>query len=279
MKKNAFTLVELLVVIAIIALLLAILMPSLRKVRAQAQTVVCGTRMKQLATADIMYAHQYGATAPPCRFAFGLPFDGKWYDQSWTNFRKYWNYGKLRGDLRYKAFTTGNLYPFLKNGEVFVCPAIPKTGRPPVPPGGKEYPDRVFGFDSHYNYTPRWSYVNNVMPGGCQPAGQWDYSINPDMVKPSPSNVFLFMDEGWDSTWLGHDNTMVFFMIEFDKSMVKSRMYDILSPDHNGGGNLSFFDGHLEYMKQSTFINKYDDLKNRPGSFDFFGGYTAIGVR
>lgn len=59
MKKRGFTLIELLVVIAIIALLLSILMPSLRKVKEVARQVVCSSNMKQLALGNLVYAAEY----------------------------------------------------------------------------------------------------------------------------------------------------------------------------------------------------------------------------
>ena len=59
MKKRGFTLIELLVVIAIIALLLSILMPSLRKAKEVARRVVCSSNMKQLALGNLVYAAEY----------------------------------------------------------------------------------------------------------------------------------------------------------------------------------------------------------------------------
>lgn len=59
MKKKGFTLIELLVVIAIIAMLMAILMPALSKVKKIAARVVCGTNLKGLGTAQTVYANDY----------------------------------------------------------------------------------------------------------------------------------------------------------------------------------------------------------------------------
>ncbi|MHC4118454.1 MAG: type II secretion system protein [Planctomycetota bacterium] len=61
---TGFTLIELLVVIAIIALLMAILMPALARVRKQAKTVLCQTNLKQWGMIWAMYMDDQNGKFP-----------------------------------------------------------------------------------------------------------------------------------------------------------------------------------------------------------------------
>ena len=58
-KRSGFTLIELLVVIAIIALLMAILMPALQRVKKQAKVVTCQSNLHQWGLIFSMYTGDY----------------------------------------------------------------------------------------------------------------------------------------------------------------------------------------------------------------------------
>jgi prepilin-type N-terminal cleavage/methylation domain-containing protein len=58
--RQAFTLIELLVVIAIIAILAALLLPSLARAKASARRAVCVSNLRQLNLATLTYADEHG---------------------------------------------------------------------------------------------------------------------------------------------------------------------------------------------------------------------------
>ena len=78
-KSRAFTLIELLVVVAIIAILVAILVPSLSRARQQAYRVKCAANLKALGMGLMYYADDNNDYMPDMRGAAGPP--GYWAEQ------------------------------------------------------------------------------------------------------------------------------------------------------------------------------------------------------
>ncbi len=99
LERNGFTLIELLVVIAVIALLLAILMPALRKARGQAQMAVCSAQLRQFGLAWNQYADDNDGFnieyAPSSQWATG----GFWFYQLGPYFSAK-EFANAQGDTR-----------------------------------------------------------------------------------------------------------------------------------------------------------------------------------
>jgi len=77
-NSRAFTLIELLVVIGIVALLMAVLLPTLQCVRSQARAVACQANLHQWALLISMYADENDGRLPEQYVKWGVPLDGSW---------------------------------------------------------------------------------------------------------------------------------------------------------------------------------------------------------
>ena len=85
-KMCVFTLIELLVVVAIIAILMSLLVPSLKKARAVAKSAVCLKNQQTIGVADLLYANEnnnwFNPNQPQAHVA-----DYRWAKN--TEFRQY----------------------------------------------------------------------------------------------------------------------------------------------------------------------------------------------
>lgn len=80
-RLKGFTLIELLVVVAIIAVLIALLLPALAKVRENARSTVCKSRLKQYGAGIFLYAQNNQDRFPP----FCYYWDGGHPERNWRN--------------------------------------------------------------------------------------------------------------------------------------------------------------------------------------------------
>ena len=111
-RKNhfSFTLIELLVVIAIIAILAAILLPSLQSARERGKTASCVNNLKQIGAAMNMYSDDFGDWVCPANQPGASNYERDWYKHI-SNYNGI--LGKSYGLYLYKNKTTGT----------FFCPA------------------------------------------------------------------------------------------------------------------------------------------------------------
>jgi prepilin-type N-terminal cleavage/methylation domain-containing protein len=94
MKRiKGFTLIELLVVVAIIAVLVALLLPSLSQARSTAKRIQCATNLKTLGTTCLMYGNENRDYLPLgmdyCWINFDYDYNGTVYGRLWKSLAPY----------------------------------------------------------------------------------------------------------------------------------------------------------------------------------------------
>ena len=244
MKKiKAFTLIEMLVVVAIIALLIAILLPSLAKARELARQTICGTNMKEIGTTFYIYqsdnldefpsvAHETepGQTDPVVRYIGslgggqgGAPGDPKRDEISLS--RKQQEPGSTQ------ISTTRSLWLLVRTGEVipkqFICPSADDSIDPTV--DVTTYFDFIGYSSVSYGYQIPYDNTNT-----CRPSADLD----PRMAIAADRGPWSSSDPEQRGQWDGGDGPPGFF-VDTVELTVTNVLYGVLTdsqtdPQNNG---------------------------------------------
>jgi prepilin-type N-terminal cleavage/methylation domain-containing protein len=180
-KRRGFTLIELLVVIAIIALLMAILMPALQRAKKQARDIMCKSNLNEYGIASRMYLDDNEGNFPYsftwlCK-DFGFVGCG-WHDKT--------------KNLVENPDRAGEMWPYLKNKEVHMCPEFYAVARSV---GCARCDGISIPIEPQYSYC-----MNSYLNGDAWGAVPQQYRTNMEKVRnesqvKNPSRVFNFSEE------------------------------------------------------------------------------------
>ncbi len=226
-----FTLIELLVVIAIIGILAAMLLPALSKAKQLARQSYCLNNMKQMGLAMLVYADQYHGCVPRANVAATDPL---WWAvltpvlgvQNGTNFQQ---------------------------TRIYSCPGFPD-------------PKQMLCY-----VVNGWTFSSAKDTVGSQ-LGGWNNPIS--KIRRPVDTVYVAEDES--GSWRPIVTSIVAYTGDITENDVWSADHlpyqadgktlntqrRVAAARHGLGGNLLYFDGHVQWKKASLItVNDWRDVR------------------
>jgi prepilin-type processing-associated H-X9-DG protein/prepilin-type N-terminal cleavage/methylation domain-containing protein len=271
--RTAFTLVELLVVVSIIALLISIMLPSLRGAKEKSQRANCGTRMRGLSVALQVYWAEFNGAVPlnglilpksqmPTMYQGVQPFasaEAPYNDQWRLEFGALWSYmggpplppGYSMATARTNPLPVTPEYMFKR----YICPSDSLV--------------RTYQGTGTNATTPLYLDTSSgqarVIQGVGAP-GYWSYSVNSVLNSLGRfRNRFAAGELPWSDPLhiinVKAPQDFITFIEEDNNSLMNDEVFDapaynngdMISGRHTFTANVAFGDGHVEVFSQTVF--------------------------
>jgi len=256
---RAFTLIELLVVIAIIAILAALLLPTLQRSKLKAQGIQCMNNNRQLAMAWHMYTDDSNGLL---LWASGDPTTFAWDPYVWCNGLLDFNNANPSNWDPNVDIARSLLWPYCgKHLNIWKCP----TDRSFVLPGG-QYKPRVRSVSINANVG---GFKGQTIKLGAMNTMKV-YLKLAELNDPGAGQVFLFIDERPDA--INYGNFLTDMLGYSPRNPSLWMLLDMPTSSHGNACGLAFCDGH-------SVIHRWRDGRTMPGTIDqgtVFNGYNAI---
>ncbi len=214
-RNHAFTLIELLVVIAIIAVLMAVLMPTLSRAREQGKRAVCFAHIKQMGLSWVLYADENDQKiVNGCTVGGTEGHDDK-TEPCWLYFHNNASYDTE--EERIDGIKRGAMWPYVGSLKMYKCPT------------GIRGEANTYGIFDSMNGA-----ITSLVSQSSVPRKVF---VKSRARIKRPGERAVFIDEGKTSTQS--------YTIHYNKPT----WWDGVPLRHGEGTNFSFADGHAEYWK------------------------------
>jgi len=266
MKRKGFTLIELLVVIAIIALLMGILMPALNKARQLAQQMVCGTNLKGIGAAMVVYSADNNDEFPRAG-----PSGMAWSTAGVINDSKTWDNANPTLAFKYGGTITSCFYLLIKYADVTTRQFLCKGDD-----GVEEFKLSKAGRTVATNIRQLWDFANGraeFWPGEfCSYSYHMPFQVdNPRGNQPGEPDTINYGITGMSdpgSPVCADRNPHLDKNILYEQPEVGDN-----SAAHQGKGqNVLYKDAHVKFEKVVTCGINGDNIYTYGGDPDFGGG-------